>query len=487
MAMSLILLLSSNYSLAQRKKMVKAYLDHKVFYQPNVGAFVEVHLQFSGYSLAYVQTDAGLQSELAIQYLFKNDQQMQVAGDAYRLQSPIMRDSIIEDFYEIKRIPLPPGSYNLELSIADLNREGATPVTAIQQIVVPNLAEKPSLSNLEMAEVMYQTGEQQTVFSKSGYEIIPRISNYYPAQSANLPVYFEVYNPKPDSDTVPTVYGLKQVLRDTKTKQELESYTRFSKLEVQQILPIIRVLDINKLPTGEYELSYSLLDQNNTELSISNYYFDRFNDEAFEVSTDEIVLNPAFQNSIKDDSLAYYVASLIPISRSAEMKNIIKLLKTKDKELYRKYLQSYWTGNTTGGEQAYGAWMAYKTQVEQVERLYGTNFTAGYETDRGRIYLQYGSPSNIITRENSPSEYPYEIWRYDKIKTYSNKRFIFYNPDLVNNMYQLLHSDMIGEVQNYRWQQQLSKRNSTNGTIDDGNAGNKKHFGGNSSELFNQY
>jgi hypothetical protein len=90
-------------------------------------------------------------------------------------------------------------------------------------------------------------------------------------------------------------------------------------------------------------------------------------------------------------------------------------------------------------------------------------------------------------KENSPSEYPYEIWQYNKIQAFSNKRFIFYNPDLVNNTYRLLHSDMIGELKNPGWSNALSKRNTTNGNIDDPNQNNEKHYGGNSNDLFRQY
>ena len=121
------------------------------------------------------------------------------------------------------------------------------------------------------------------------------------------------------------------------------------------------------------------------------------------------------------------------------------------------------------------------------QKLYKTNIMKGYETDRGRVYLQYGPPSAIAIRETSPSEYPYEVWQYDKIKTFSNKRFIFYNPDLVNNNYRLLHSDMIGELKNFRWQSILTKRNSPNRDIDDPNDGNVDHYGGESQDVFKQF
>jgi hypothetical protein len=126
-------------------------------------------------------------------------------------------------------------------------------------------------------------------------------------------------------------------------------------------------------------------------------------------------------------------------------------------------------------------------QVQLVERLYANNFQEGFETDRGRVYLQYGSPTNIIQREVSSTEYPYEIWQYNKIGQFSNRRFIFYNPDLVNNAYRLLHSDMLGELKNPAWPQMLNSRNSTKGNIDDPNSGVQEHWGGNSNDLFRQY
>ena len=197
-------------------------------------------------------------------------------------------------------------------------------------------------------------------------------------------------------------------------------------------------------------------------------------------------MDPAFQASITDDSLAFYIQSLIPISGPAEVKNIIKLLKTKNTDSFRKYIQAFWIASS-GVQKPYDAWLNYKKQVLMVQKFYASNFMDGFETDRGRVFLQYGPPNNITVRETSPSEYPYEIWVYDRIKTYSNKRFVFYNPDLVNNAYRLLHSDMIGELQNYRWQQQLSKRNSPNQNIDDPNDGNRDSWGGNSRELYEQH
>jgi GWxTD domain-containing protein len=196
-------------------------------------------------------------------------------------------------------------------------------------------------------------------------------------------------------------------------------------------------------------------------------------------------MDPAFQASISDDSVHFYLGSILPITKAAENRNIRDLLKSKDIGSIRKYLQAFWL--QTAPTDAYTAWIKYKQQVLYVQGLYKTNFQQGYETDRGRVYLQYGAPSTTNVKEGSPSEYPYEVWFYNKIGKFSNRRFIFYNPDLTNNAFRLLHSDLIGEVKNPGWSQVLSRRNTVNGTVDDPNLFNQRSWGQNSNDLFRQY
>lgn len=465
-------------SFAQKNTQMKAYLDHKVFFEPSVGNYVEVYLQFLAPTLKYVGHEGGLQAEIAVQLIFRKGETV-AASDAYRLMSPVMRDSIIEDFYDLRRVALAPGMYELEISLEDLNAKNA-PLTGRQTIEIRERGDQPWISDMQISEVMTKT-DSVSMFTKSGYEMIPRILNYFSNEATTIPVYFEMYSP----DKTPQTFGLKQSIRNVQTNAEVESFVRYSRHDVLQVQPIVRVLDITNLPSGEYNLEYTLISKDSEELTKTSYFFERANDLIQTISSETIVLDPAFQASISEDSVFYYMESLIPISKQAEVKNIISILKKKDIEQSRKYIQAFWV-MSSGNDKPYDAWMKYKGQVQLVQRLFSNNFMEGFETDRGRVYLQYGPPSNIIVRETSPSEYPYEIWQYDKINKYSNKRFVFYNPDLVNNNYRLLHSDMIGELQNYRWQQALAKRNSPNRNIDDPNDGNQQHWGGNSRELFEQ-
>lgn len=468
----------AQFSFAQQQKL-RAYLDTKQFYSPVEGNYIEIYLQFSGPTIQYKGVEGGLQGDLAISINILTES-ASVASNAYRLQSPVMKDSIVEDFYDVQRFAVKPGKYTLAIELIDLNKN-SDPVISKSPILIEDLGESISISDISTIEYA-APGNGTSPFYKSGYDMIPRISTFYPKELKSIPVYLELYNTSQLEDSV---CGIKQTIVNSTNGQELPEFTVMQKLNTSEVVPLLRNVDITNLTTGKYTLNYTILSRSMMELSTQSYEFERSNDGEVVYNPESILIDPDFQASITDDSVSFYLESLIPISKHTEVKNLIATLKTKDLELQRKHIQAFWLKtapiNTTD------AWLKYKAQVLLVEKLYSNNFLQGYETDRGRVYLQYGSPSNIMQKETSATEYPYEIWVYNKIGSFSNKRFIFYNPDLVNNAYRLLHSDMIGELKNAGWSQALSRRSSSNGNVDDPNANHQQGYGLNSNDLFRQY
>ncbi|MFM7667215.1 MAG: GWxTD domain-containing protein [Bacteroidota bacterium] len=459
---------------------LKAYLDTKQFYDPQIGNYVEIYMQFVSSSIKYESKTDGLQGKVAIR-LNVSQRDSSFFSDVYILESPVMKDSIVEDFYDVVRFAIKPGKYDFKIELSDVVNEKSKAIKAESELVVKDLSKNISISDLEIAEFARKSNENSN-FTKSGLYILPRLTNYYPSELSKIPVYFEVYNSNQLSDSI---FIIKQLVRNTETSEELFDFEYFSKHTKAAVVPIVRGVEIANLPTGKYELIFSIIDRSKKEYFSQSYTFERTNILDQNLNLDNLVLDPAFQNSITDDSLDFYLESLIPIAKQSEILNIISSLKTKNKEVARKHIQGFWV--KTSPTKPYDAWISYKQQVQFVQKLYSNNFQDGYETDRGRVYLRYGAPTNVIQKETSPSEYPYEIWQYNKIERFSNKRFIFYNPDLVNNTYRLLHSDMLGEVKNQGWQAALSKRNTVNGSVDNPNMYNQDHFGGNSNDLFRQY
>lgn len=62
----------------------------------------------------------------------------------------------------------------------------------------------------------------------------------------------------------------------------------------------------------------------------------------------------------------------------------------------------------------------YYFRVEYSDEKYSTH-RPGWETDRGRIYIMYGEPSDIERHPFESGSRPYEIWYYHNL----NRRFVF--------------------------------------------------------------
>lgn len=482
-----ILILFFFYSgevLAQKEKNVKAYLNEKQFFAPGQGNYIEIQLNFVGYSLSYIEKENKTVAEIQITQLFSQEDEI-IRYDKYVLESPEVIDSLVENFHDIQRFSLEPGEYTYELEIKDIHSTSEA-ISVKKQVQIVDKANKVSVSDITPAEnVKTSDSEKTTIFSRMGYEIVPMSSNYYPTELEWMPYYVEIYNTDEYYDD--SIYVVEQKIVGVDNGFDLEKYTRYFRYDPQGIQPIAKAIDISMLPTGAYNLEINVLNRDKDVMATQEFSFDRNNtQEINELAYENITLDPAFEESIPMDSTGYYVASLIPISRSGEVKNIIKLLKEKDNEKNKKYLQAFWKESSP--KSPYEGWMKYKTQVQQAEKLFATNYQVGFETDRGRVYLQYGPPNQLTERPSSPSEYPYEIWQYDKIGRFSNRRFVFYSPMNLTNDYRLLHSDMVGELQNHRWKYALNRRNTPDNNLDDpSGSGYQDHFGGNSSLYYNSY
>ena len=106
----------------------------------------------------------------------------------------------------------------------------------------------------------------------------------------------------------------------------------------------------------------------------------------------------------------------------------------------------------------------------------------GYDTDRGRVYLQYGPPDTREQEYHESTTYPYEMWHYYKITNQSNRKFIFYNTDLVTNDFTLLHSDAQGEPYDSQWEMKLRHRDVQSHDLD--HTMNLDGFGNKSDQNF---
>lgn len=474
----LVVLLFLLPSVSQARPQV--YFDYKVYYTPDHSPYVETLLQFSSGSLKYLANDNGdLVSTVEITQIFKLGDSI-VLVDKYIVNSPEMADSTVEDYFDVKRFQLDAGFYDFEIIVKDLNNNAL--ISGEQGIEIKKFKDKEvSFSSLGFIQSAVRSTDKST-FVKNGYFILPYLANYFPPINNKIAAYFELYNTQlllgADEKFLLTFE-----IEEFKSGKKIEEAFKFQKLTTSEIVPVLSFMSIETLPSGEYNFVVSLIDKNNVTLKTEKLFFQRRSDIIVpsQVSIENLDIANSFTNDIDYDSIPYYLNSLMPISERMDDDAILSLLKSGDTISMQKYFHAFWV--QTKPLNAYEGWLHYKKQVMLVEKLYSTNIKHGFESDRGRVFLQYGAPNHVIDRQYDHATVPYQVWHFYRIGQRSNVRFVFFNPDLVTNDYPLLHSDMQGELQNANWQDIIYNYNGSGTDINpstriedkdkayDGNAG----------------
>ncbi len=97
---------------------------------------------------------------------------------------------------------------------------------------------------------------------------------------------------------------------------------------------------------------------------------------------------------------------------------------------------------------------AFYARIGEADRLYresGRSRVQGWRTDRGRIFLRYGTPDETYRRPEEGQTAAVEVWRYTRGR---NRYYIFMDRTRLG-AYQLLHSNEVTEPGLPDWQSQL--------------------------------
>ena len=73
----------------------------------------------------------------------------------------------------------------------------------------------------------------------------------------------------------------------------------------------------------------------------------------------------------------------------------------------------------------------------------------GWRTDRGRIFIRYGSPDEVLSRPQAGSTAPYEVWKYTRTRA---RKFVFYDVTRFGN-YALIWTDERREPSRPNWRE----------------------------------
>jgi GWxTD domain-containing protein len=159
-------------------------------------------------------------------------------------------------------------------------------------------------------------------------------------------------------------------------------------------------IPIERLEAGKYQMKIAVTQ--GTLKSTKDFFFN--------------VIWPQKPHSLSDFKLA--VDALRHIATEAELDSMTAFSSSKSMKAFR----AFWHKHNPDTTRAFNSAMAeyYRRVDETIKRFSSANETDGYRTDRGRIYILFGSPS-FTNRLLKPNSAPTEIWTYEKLK----RRFTF--------------------------------------------------------------
>lgn len=468
----LLLILSSLFITPDiSAQSVKAYLNYNEFYSPKDGPYIETYVAIEGSSLHWVSTDnKQYNSQVELTVIFKLDSQI-VAFTKNIINSPEVKDSIgmRNIFMHTNRFQLKNGNYDVSIKLDDLN-DTLEAFFTTTNLNINKATDSIFISSIEVFND-YKKTDKTGLNIKGGYYLSPNIYNFLPEKDSILNFYAEIYNTKSILGSE-NQYLLKYYIVNNESNTVVPSYLRFKRLNTKEVEVVLNKLDISKLPSGNFSFVMEVRSRENKLMATSKYYFQRQNKKV-KMEVDDIsavsVASTFAELITGKDTLEGIINSFDPISSSSEKSFAAQIIENETEYVMQQYLYSFWEKRNQN--EPFEDFKKYMEIVRQVDEAYGNSVRRGYETDRGRVYLQYGEPNSIARDYNDPSAYPYEIWHYYEARNQRNIKFIFYNTDLASNTFYLLHSTAIGEPNNYQWRLFLRKRDKGFYSIDDEGSG----------------
>jgi GWxTD domain-containing protein len=447
MALFLLLSLPSLWS-------VEVSITPAVFKQAEGSSYVEIHYRFRGNSVLYKETEAGLESRIKVMMTLEQGEEIK-AYDYYRVNT--LSEMGPADIVDIRRYPLPAGRYALNIEITDL--WDTLSVKNYKEIIhIAASDARPSMGDiLLVSEFQSLDAEQAATDGRAKYQMLLMALPYQFANKKfqHLHFYTEFYNMDVQGNALYTIRAeVIQAFTGNKVPQVVYALDR--KRKAKDFDVYLGVMDLSKVPSGNYHLEVSVLNDRAEVMARNKVFFQRshpdFDRELLmtaQVETDEGDLERFL--ALPLDTLVYSLKAISPLVGQMDGELMQLLINDRDKNSMGRYLSNHFAK-----EYPSAPFLGYKKFMQiarYADKLFNSGFRHGFETDRGRIFIRYGRPSDVIVVEDEVGAPPYEIWMYNEIpiNNQTNVKFLFFNPDLVNNGHILLHSTARGEINNAQW------------------------------------
>ena len=279
---------------------------------------------------------------------------------------------------------------------------------------VEPLPQQTRVSDLYLArEVAWDTTGREWPVRKGGIGIAAEALVDIPMDRPLLSYYLELYA---RADTAaPGAGAVDAVIRRANSSRNLATFRLHQFDALTESRPVAGTISIAGLPEGEYELEVTLRAEGTPNV---------IREQAFRVRPSRPAAAPVAQApagavqryfaGLSDEELARFDPVVLWMTSAVARETFTSMDATGKRTFLAEFFSSAAPpGGATEGEPL----RVFLTRAAEVEREFGPRDEggrAGWRTDRGRLWIKYGTPADRIRRPFPVADTrPYEIWYYD--------------------------------------------------------------------------
>ena len=345
-----------------------------------------------------------------------------------------------------------PGEYSIKFDVTDYF-DSTNTISITFPVKINSITTKIfALSDIQLcSNIIENSDNEASYFYKNTYETYPNPSNVYGEQLPILFYYIELYDLQKGNFT----NNLKLISKiiDAQGKERY-SKEKFIQRKYNSIVEV-GAINITKYASGTYTLALYLIDSLNNFGLVSSKKFFVFNpnikEEIASKKSDADLLSSEFNVMTEEElNLAFEQSKYIASSDEIKRWNSLKDIDSK-----RNFLFNFWKlrdpdPSTPENERK----LEYFERVKKADEMFRGTREKGWRSDRGRVYIVYGEPSEIDRYPNEMDAYPYEIWSYNNIE--GGVIFVFGDITGTGQMI-LIHSTHRGEMHDENWFRRVQK------------------------------
>lgn len=440
---------------AQVRSTLDAIVETKRYHAGDQGEQLDVNISVLGGTAVWKPNEHGFQQARVEALTIVEKDSAIVDFRKTEVGSPERTDTLRSDFQHQEHFLLKPGNYVLSIELHDANGAANNRTVWRGPLVMPVPAKGITFSD----PLLTSSAPKDQAASAA----MPYVGTYYPPDVTSLGFYTEVYG----TDAVlgkDSAFVLQCQLETYETRTVKGQFRKVQRAKGAPTVPLSVELPIADLPSGNYLVVAEVVDRRGNTLARQEQFIQRNNPVRYDLNAlGHMDISSTFADAMNDaDTLAENVACLRPIATDLERRMIDERWKDRDMQLMKRFFYTFWVNRD--GFDPESAWLRYKAQVDKANQMFACRNRRGYETDQGIAFLKYGLPSSVVDGSNDNKQLPYLIWHYYKAGKYSDKRLVFWQQNAGVGCWDLLHSEIPGEMKTPNWQVLLNAPLITGGT-----------------------